>query len=124
MSRQMELVLQILRDSPGHMTAAQVFEHARKQLPNISLGTVYRDLGRLFDDGEIGKLVLPDGSSVYDRTSDLHGHLICSQCGKIEDIEDNSLADQLRRIAGDTLTKAEIIAEHLCPDCQNSISKS
>lgn len=122
MSRQMELVLHILRNSPGHMTAAQVFECARKQIPNISLGTVYRDLGRLFDEGKIGKLILSDGSSVYDRTSDLHGHLICSQCRKIEDIEDNSVMDELRRIAGDTITKAEIVAEHLCPDCRNSIS--
>lgn len=124
MSRQKELVLQILRGSRGHMTAAQVFERAKEQIPNISLGTVYRDLGRLFDEGEIGRLVLSDGSSVYDCTPHPHGHLICSECGKIEDIEDTAIMDELRRIAGDTFTKADIVAEHLCPECRNRVNRA
>ncbi len=118
MSRQKKLVLRILRGSQGHMTAAQVFDCAREQLPSISLGTVYRDLGELHSEGEIGKFLLPDGSYIYDRTVSRHGHLVCAMCGKIEDIDDPALMEDLRRAAGGTLIRAEIVAEHLCRECR------
>lgn len=119
MSRQKELVLQILRGSRGHMPAAQVYERAREAIPNISLGTVYRDLGELFSEGKIGKFILPDGSSVYDRTPYSHGHLICSVCGMIEDIDDPVIMAELDRVAGGSLIRAEIVAEHICPACSS-----
>ncbi|MBP0969659.1 MAG: transcriptional repressor [Oscillospiraceae bacterium] len=124
MSRQKDLVLDILTGSRGHLTAAQVFERAKEHIPNISLGTVYRNLGELHGDGMIGRFVLSDGSSVYDWSPDPHGHLICPVCGKIEDIGDPCLMDDLRRIAGGSLISAEIVAEHVCSDCLSEVNKA
>ena len=124
MSKQKDLVLEILNGSRGHLSAAQIYESARERIHNISLGTVYRDLGELCRDGYIGRFVLSDGSSVYDRTPFPHGHLGCSECGRIDDIEDPCLMDDLNRITAGTLISAEIVAEHICPDCRSSINRA
>ena len=67
MTRQRALILGIMREKcPEHLTADEIFSHARQAMPHIARGTVYRNLKLMELDGEIGHLEMPDGPDRYD----------------------------------------------------------
>lgn len=88
MSRQREAVLAAVRGSRLHPDAETVFRCVRESMPDISLGTVYRNLGRLADEGLIRRVPVPFGADRFDGTLTVHGHIICSRCGAVCDIPD------------------------------------
>ncbi len=85
-TRQKAVVYQVVLDSNDHPTAEKIYERARKELPNISLGTVYRVLKELSQEGKIKEIIVNKQSHFEGRT-DFHHHFICKSCGKIEDVE-------------------------------------
>ena len=85
-TKQKALIFQIVMDSKDHPTAEVVYERAKKEMPTISLGTVYRVLKELSLEGKIKEIVV-NKQSHYDRRTDFHHHFICKSCGKIEDID-------------------------------------
>lgn len=85
-SRQREAVLTYLRSTTSHPTAESVYFNIRKEFPKISLGTVYRNLNLLADNGEILRLRCGDGVEHFDATVEPHNHFICRNCGKVIDL--------------------------------------
>ncbi len=85
-SRQRELIKDFLRERRDHPTADTVYKNVRQQNPNISLGTVYRNLALLADRGEILRLRLGDGTDHFDADISLHYHFICNNCGCVQDL--------------------------------------
>ena len=65
-SQQRDVILSVLRASTAHPTAEQIYEAVREVLPNVSLGTVYRNIRQLADNGEILTLETEDTRSHYD----------------------------------------------------------
>ncbi len=86
-SRQRELIKHFLASRKDHPTADMIYTNVRSQNPNISLGTVYRNLTLLVQDGEINRLRLGDGVDHFDADTSPHYHFICSECGKVADLE-------------------------------------
>ena len=86
-SKQRETILNILHNTKSHPTAASIYEEARKTIPNISLGTVYRNLAELDQDGTIISLKVKDGSDHFDGNNLSHPHFYCRDCKKIIDLE-------------------------------------
>ncbi len=85
-SRQREAVLKALCSTTSHPTAAWIYEQVRQEIPNISLGTVYRNLSGLAEDGRIRKLSFGDASDHFDGDITVHSHFYCEHCGEITDI--------------------------------------
>ncbi len=85
-TKQKAVVLQVVESSADHPTAEMIYERAKKELPSISLGTVYRILKELVREGRIKELVVGKQSH-FDRRTDFHHHFICRKCGRIEDVE-------------------------------------
>lgn len=85
-SRQRDAVLSAVRSVRSHPTAADIYHAVRKELPNISLATVYRNLSELCSDGLVNAINTDGGITRYDGFTDEHSHMICSGCGKIVDI--------------------------------------
>jgi len=85
-TRQKAVVFQVVKDSTDHPTAEMVYERAKKEIPTISLGTVYRILKELAEEGKVKEIIV-NKQSRFDRRTDFHHHFICKECGKIEDIE-------------------------------------
>jgi len=85
-TRQKAVVYQIVKDSHDHPTAEKIYERAKREVPTISLGTVYRILKELSEEGKIREIVINKQSRFEGRT-DFHHHFICRVCGKIEDVE-------------------------------------
>ncbi len=85
-SRQREAIKAFLCSRCDHPSADMVFDNVRKEFPNISLGTVYRNLNLLVDIGEAIKITTKDGSDRFDARTNPHYHFICNNCGAVEDL--------------------------------------
>lgn len=86
-SRQREAIKEYLKSTKEHPTADTVYMHIREQNPNISLGTVYRNLNLLTELGEIRRLTCGDGVDRFDATTTQHYHVICGCCNRVFDLE-------------------------------------
>ena len=85
-SHQREGIKKIVQCTNCHPTADWIFNQTKKIIPNISLGTVYRNLKRLEEEGEINTIY--DGNIVrYDWNKDPHDHLKCKVCGDLIDVQ-------------------------------------
>lgn len=87
MTRQKKLILDILRSTKTHPTADWIYAEARKVLPDISLGTVYRNLGVLKEAGEIMELNYGSTYSRFDGNPENHYHFVCLKCGRVTDVD-------------------------------------
>jgi Fe2+ or Zn2+ uptake regulation protein len=85
-TKQKAVIYQVVLDSKDHPTAEKVYERAKKELPSISLGTVYRVLKELSSEGKIREIIV-DKQSHFEGRTDFHHHFICRECGRIEDVE-------------------------------------
>lgn len=90
-SRQREAIKNFLADRYDHPTAETVYLGIKEEFPNLSLGTVYRNLSLLSDIGEIQKLSTGVGPDHFDGNPDPHYHFICKGCGCVLDLSVNGL---------------------------------
>ena len=84
-SRQREAILEVLRSTDTHPTANWIYNKVREVIPNISLGTVYRNLSALSQSGDILSLNVGDGFEHFDGDTKPHLHLHCRACDSIAD---------------------------------------
>ena len=87
-SKQRDAILEAVKNTKCHPTADWVYEEVRKTIPNISLGTVYRNLARLSEEKMILKLNLGTTSEHFDGNTNLHYHVYCTDCEKVYDVEE------------------------------------
>ncbi|TAH64209.1 MAG: transcriptional repressor [Anaerolineaceae bacterium] len=97
-SRQREAIKEYLSHSKEHPTADTIYMDIRETYPNISLGTVYRNLNLLVDKGEVMKIIGMDGSDRYDGNTQHHYHFLCNKCQRVLDIDMDSI-DRINDIA-------------------------
>lgn len=95
---QRRVIIEELRKLTCHPTADELYDIVRKRLPRISLGTVYRNLELLSENGNILKLQVSGLQKRFDGCTDRHYHLRCDICGAVEDIELSSLKEIERRL--------------------------
>ena len=87
MTEQRRVVLEEVRKLETHPTADEVYRMVRERLPKISLGTVYRNLDRLSECGEIARLETSGSQLRFDGNTDNHCHVRCVRCGRVDDLE-------------------------------------
>ena len=92
-SRQRESIKACLMSRKDHPTADALYTSIREQFPNISLGTIYRNLNLLSDIGEITRLTTGDGCDHYDFNTAPHNHFVCTRCHSVLDLEMDSIDD-------------------------------
>ena len=120
-SNQRDLILNIVQGSHSHPSADWVYNELRKELPHVSLGTVYRNLGQLVEN----KLLIAiniDGTIHYDAILDKHQHFQCKTCNSIYDVKVN-IKDCISRVESKTnhiIDKYKIHFVGICKDCQNN----
>ncbi len=120
-TRQRQLIIDTIRQTKSHPTALEVYDEVRKYMPNISLGTVYRNLDILSKQGNIAKIATCGEQKRFDGNTEDHLHVICTVCGRIKDVDDelDINIDKLANIDTEfavTGVRVEILG--LCPDCR------
>ncbi len=118
-SKQREAILNALRSTDTHPTASEVYATVRKTLPNISLGTVYRNLDALAKEGDILTISVGDGNSHFDGDNSNHIHLHCKECGKIFDLPmtDDIVGEGVYEM-GFSPEKIVCVVYGICCDCK------
>lgn len=118
---QRKIVLEELRKTTAHPTADELYEAVRKRIPNISLGTVYRNLEILSACGQVLKLDLGEGKKRFDATTEPHYHLRCIKCGRVIDVPyipiDKEIENHLREIGSFRITSFQAHFEGICEKC-------
>jgi Fur family ferric uptake transcriptional regulator len=111
-----------LAQDHSHLTAQQVYERIRKNLPAVNPSTVYRALERLAHAGMISVSDMGKGATVYESVGgERHHHLVCQECGTVSTIGDEEVESFFQRIEGKY--DFRMVTNHLilfgkCPRCQ------
>lgn len=113
-TKQKNIIFDIVNNSYDHLTAYQVYDLARNRISNISLGTVYRNLSNLINEGKIRKLEV-DGVDRFDRNIK-HSHFVCNKCGDIIDVY-NSILLNNEYIDGNLVMDYDIKIKGICKKC-------
>lgn len=114
------LVLEAVRRLKCHPTADEIYQEIAKSHPNIGRGTVYRNLQRLCESGEIRKRELPNGADHFDHICQNHYHVRCIKCGRIFDVDLPYMSHLEQRITnthGFIFTGHDVIFKGICPEC-------
>lgn len=120
-SRQREAIIDYLRNTKDHPTADMVYTHVRELYPKVSLGTVYRNLNLLAEEGEILRLTQVNGPDRFDGNIEPHYHFVCNHCKQIRDLKTTSLEhiNTLASVGFDGLVEShQILFYGICPICK------
>ena len=120
-TKQRGAILGLLRGGYCHLTADQVYDEVRKEIPSISKGTVYRNLRVLQEMGLVSELNLNDTVSRFEAKRDGHYHFHCERCGRVFDIDEPINKELDRRIAdrtGYNISYHQLEFRGSCHDCQ------
>jgi Fur family ferric uptake transcriptional regulator len=121
MTRQREVVLRAVRSTMDHPTADWVYRQARRRLPHISLGTVYRNLKKLSDEGLIREIQIAGQITRFDANTGRHYHIRCVHCGRVNDLPisvDRRLEEEAGRAMNYRVISHQVEVLGLCPSCQ------
>ena len=119
-SKQKKEILKVVLDSYNHPDAKEIYRLVKKNIPNISLGTVYRNLNILVNEGLIRKIFIYNGNDRYDKMLTNHNHVICQKCGKLHDISfllDESNINMFKKETGFKITICNFNINGICEEC-------
>ena len=119
-SKQRECILHNLQSRKDHPTADMIYESVRSVQPNISLGTVYRNLALLSETGQIQKISTGVGPDHFDGFTNPHMHFICRHCGGIQDVEQTpkiNLFDKTKLSVSGVIEEYELKLIGKCENC-------
>lgn len=122
-TKQRSKILEILQGTKSHPTANWIYDKVKADFPNISMGTVYRNLGLLEDLGQIQRLSCGSAFDRYDANIEPHIHFACKNCEKVSDIHDENPSSKLKEaIAAINLQvdMYDLTCYGICKDCQNN----
>ncbi len=126
-SRQREALLRVLQGTTSHPTADWLYTELRREFPNISLGTVYRNLKLLSDNGTILKLSAGTGTEHYDGSTFNHYHFVCIECGCVSDINMESLTSidsEVEKLTGGKIKRHSLVFYGNCEKCKKIKTKN
>lgn len=121
-SRKRQAILDLLRGTASHPSAEQIYNALKNEIPELSLGTVYRNLQILEQEGLVKAVSGVEGQARYDAKLTPHIHCYCRRCRKIMDADDLPAQDifsALRFENGFEPESFELTVSGLCPECRN-----
>ena len=121
MTRQREVILRIIQSSDQHLTAEQIYQASKRELPSLAVGTVYNNLNALCAEGTITRVRINRQPDRFDRApaEQLHHHMVCDRCGRIADLMLNDLNRYLNERCEPQISSVELTAHYICEECLN-----
>lgn len=116
-----ERILELLRSTQDHPTAAWVFDKLRSEFPRVAVGTVYRNLNILVSEGYVKSISFNEPIERYDGNLSEHYHFICERCGSIRDLKFpplKSLENRVKKQEGVEVSHHRIDFYGICADCK------
>lgn len=121
-SKKRQAILDCLRSTTSHPTAEWIFTQLKPDYPDLSLATVYRNLGQMKEAGVIQSMGTVRGQERFDANILPHTHAVCTCCGVMVDVMDvpvpTELIAQTERSIGFTVTGMNLLFSGICCECQ------
>jgi len=122
-SKKREAILELLRSTKEHPSAEWIYNQLKPVYPDLSLGTVYRNLSIFRETGEIISVATVAGQERFDHEVHAHPHFICSNCHKILDLDlafsaQDHYSDIEQSIGGHVDTES-VTFMGICSECVN-----
>jgi len=125
-TKQRETILRLLGNTTLHPTADQIYDNVRKDIPNISKGTVYRNLQVLQEMGLVDELNLNGTVSRFEVKQGNHCHFRCEKCGRVFDVDlqlNKELDRQVSDRTGFKISYHQLEFRGLCQQCEKNSEK-
>lgn len=124
-SKKRDAILNELASSKQHPTAEALYTALKPQLPDLSLGTVYRNLALFMEEGRICSVGVVNGHEHYDGNVLPHPHFVCSGCGAVIDVDvpmpDPAAYRGLLEAQGMTVDHCSLTITGLCSSCNENV---
>ena len=120
-SAKREALLHLMQQTDTHPTAEWVYQQLKPQFPDLSLGTVYRNLAAFRQDGTLVSVGVVNGQERFDAATFPHTHFICSQCGQVHDMHSLVIPDELAvapvKTEGVQVDFYQLTFKGICKEC-------
>ena len=123
-----DAILDYLRQSKAHPSAETIYTDLKSQIPDLAMGTVYRNLTLFKETGEIQSVATVNGVERFDGNAAPHVHFICTDCHGVIDLDDMQVPESLSRLAaqccGGSVEGCQLTFTGQCKNCneRNSVS--
>lgn len=121
-SKKRRVILEALRSTTAHPTAEMIYNTVKQEIPDLSLGTVYRNLAIFEEEGSVINICTVDGQARYDARTDTHAHFVCRGCHSVSDIEIGDEVSQLYTSIEENYSclpdSAALLFYGTCADCR------
>ena len=119
--RKRNAILSYLRSVTNHPSAEMVFTELKQQIPDISMGTVYRNLSLFKQQGFASSVATVKGVERFDGNTDPHVHFICTDCDAVIDLMEMQVPEALKKVAedccGGQIGECSLSFTGLCSEC-------
>lgn len=117
MTKYAKLIMEIIHQSKGHLTAEQIFLELKKSAPKVVQATIYNNLNTLCEEGKIRKMSIEGSPDRYDKIQK-HDHLVCKKCGALFDRQFDDLTKNLEEQLGEGIISYDLKVFYLCAKCR------
>lgn len=105
-----------------HMSVDELYEAIKKKFPSISLATVYKNINAMLEKSFILEVKIPNQKSKYELSKESHSHVLCEECGKVEDItlDLHTIAQKAANLTDYMINDDALVLSGICPSCKAS----
>lgn len=125
-SKKRDALLEAIKCTKDHPSAEMLYTRLKPEYPDLSLGTVYRNLAMFVRDGEVISVGAVAGQERYDARVDAHAHFVCTECGCVLDLDSPELPDldgAVERETGGRVTGRALSFTGVCAECLNKTAE-
>jgi len=119
--RKRDAILSYLRQTTAHPSAETIYTDLKQQIPDLAMGTVYRNLTLFKENGTVTSVATVRGVERFDANTEPHVHLICSGCDAVVDLMDlqvpQALCEQAADQSGGAVESCQLSFTGLCRNC-------
>ena len=121
-SKKRDAILNCIRQSRIHPSAEWIYAQLKPEHPDLSLGTVYRNLALFRESGEVVCVATVRGADRLDACIEPHAHFICEQCGAVLDVDvpQDDLRSDLETRYGVRVRRSELLFRGVCSACRET----
>lgn len=118
-SSKREAIFKTIASTESHPSAKWVYEQLKDEIPNLSLGTVYRNIALFKEQGKIVSVTNVQGEERIDADTTDHAHFVCENCGCVYDVENSELSPLEKELteSGFEITRKNIVFHGICKNC-------
>ena len=120
-SQKRNVIYDVLKNTKTHPTAEWVYMQVKPIIPNISLGTVYRNIAQFKEEGKLISVGVVNGQERFDADISPHTHFVCNKCGAVIDIakllEEKEITDDIYKKFGAKVLETNIVYKGYCQNC-------